>query len=106
MVLITLNLMKIIYIFYLVFYFFTLGKIYFFDPGDIELNIGDNVIVETAMGEEFGEVVTNERELPDEKITNPLKQVVRIATPQDIKSMETYKSKEPEALKICEEKIF
>ena len=81
------------------------GKIYFFDPGDIELNIGDNVIVETAMGEEFGEVVTNERELPDEKITNPLKQVVRIATPQDIKSMETYKSKEPEALKICEEKI-
>ena len=81
------------------------GKIYFFDPGDIELNIGDNVIVETAMGEEFGEVVTNERELPDEKITNPLKQVVRIATPQDIKSMETYKSKEPEALKICKKKI-
>lgn len=81
------------------------GKIYFFDPDDMEINMGDKVIVETAMGEEFGEVVTNQRELPDDKITNPLKKVIRIASQQDIKNKEMYKSKEPEALKICEEKI-
>lgn len=81
------------------------GKIYFFDPEDIELNMGDKVIVETAMGEEIGEVVINKRELPDEKITNPLKKVIRIATQKDLKDLEMYKSKEPEAFKICEEKI-
>ena len=81
------------------------GKIYFFDPEDLEINMGDKVIVETAMGEEFGEVVINKRELPEEKIANPLKKVVRIATEQDLKNMEKYKSKEPEAFKICEEKI-
>lgn len=81
------------------------GKIYFFDPENLELNMGDSVIVETAMGEELGEVVIKNRELPDEKITNPLKKVVRIANAQDLKNMEYYKSKEPEALKICEEKV-
>lgn len=81
------------------------GKIYFFDPQDIEIKMGDKVIVETSMGEEFGEVVVSKRELPDEKVTNPLKKVIRIATKQDIKNMEMYKKKEPEALKICEEKI-
>ena len=81
------------------------GKIYFFDPEELEINMGDNVIVETAMGEEFGEVVVNKRELPDEKIQNPLKKVIRIATDEDKKNREYYKSKEPEALKICEEKV-
>jgi len=81
------------------------GKIYFFDPEDIEVNMGDKVIVETAMGEEIGEVVINKRELPDEKISNPLKKVIRIATNKDLKDQEMYKSKEPEAFKICEEKI-
>ncbi len=81
------------------------GKIYFFDPEDFEVDMGDRVIVETSMGEEIGEVVVNKRELPDEKITNPLKKVIRVATEDDLKSMEFYKSKEPEALKICDEKI-
>ena len=81
------------------------GKIYFFDPEDIEINMGDKVIVETSMGEEFGEVVINKRELPDDKVINPLKKVIRLATDEDIKNMEMFKSKEPEALKICEEKI-
>lgn len=81
------------------------GKIYFFDPQNIEINMGDKVIVETSMGEEFGEVVVSKRELPDDKVTNPLKKVIRLATGQDIKNMEMYKSKEPEALKICEEKV-
>ena len=81
------------------------GKIYFFDPGNIEIKMGDSVIVETAMGDELGEVVIAKRELPDEKITNPLKKVLRIATSHDLKSLEMYRAKEPEALKICEEKI-
>lgn len=81
------------------------GKIYFFDPEDLEINMGDSVIVETAMGEEIGEVVVAKRELPDDKITNPLKKVIRVANNKDLKNMEMYKAKEPEAFKICEEKI-
>ena len=81
------------------------GKIYFFDPQNLELEMGDKVIVETAMGDELGEIVVSKRELPDEKISNPLKKVLRIATKEDLKNLEYYKSKEPEALKICEEKI-
>ena len=81
------------------------GKIYFFDPEDLDIKMGDKVIVETAMGEEMGDVVVNKKELPDDKITNPLKKVVRIATKEDLKNLEYYKSKEPEALKICEEEI-
>lgn len=81
------------------------GKIYFFDPNNLELKMDDKVIVETAMGDEIGDVVVVNRELPDEKITNPLKKVLRIATSHDLKNMEMYKAKEPEALKICEEKI-
>lgn len=81
------------------------GKIYFFDPEDLDIKMGDKVIVETAMGDEIGEVVVNKRELPDEKVTSPLKKVLRIATNQDLKNMEMYKKKEPEALKICSEKI-
>lgn len=81
------------------------GKIYFFDPENLDIKMEDKVIVETAMGEEIGEVVIANRELPEEQITNPLKRVVRIATSRDLKNMEMYRAKEPEALKICEEKI-
>ncbi len=81
------------------------GKIYFFDPQDFQINMGDKVIVETALGDEIGEVVVNNRELPDDKVSNPLKKVLRIATKQDLDNLEMYKKKEPEALKICTEKI-
>ena len=81
------------------------GKIYFFDPDNLEINMGDKVIVETSMGLEIGDVVVNKRELPDDKIVNPLKKVIRIATQQDLDSLQMYKSKEQEALQICEEKI-
>ena len=81
------------------------GKIYFFDPQNFEINMGDKVIVETAMGEELGEIVVNKRDLPDEKISTPLKKVIRVANSQDLKNLEYFKSKEPEAMKICEEKI-
>lgn len=49
------------------------GKIYFFDPQDLELNMGDKVIVETSMGEELGTVVVSKRELPDDKIEKNFK---------------------------------
>jgi len=81
------------------------GKIYFFNPGDLTIKKGDNVIVETSMGEEYGEVVVSQRMIPDEKLNTPLKKVIRLATKHDTKMLEEYKSKEPEALKICEEKI-
>ena len=81
------------------------GKIYFFDPGDLEINKSDSVIVETAMGEEIGNVVVPKREIEESKLNTPLKKVVRIATKEDMESLKRFKSKEPEALKICKDKI-
>ena len=81
------------------------GKIYFFDPGNLEIKKEDSVIVETAMGEELAKVVVQQREIEESKLNSPLKKVVRIATPDDLKSQEKFKAKESEALKICKEKI-
>ena len=81
------------------------GKIYFFDPGNLEINKNDNVIVETTMGEEIGIVVIPKREIKEEKLTTPLKKVIRVANKNDLDSLEKYKKKEPEALRICKEKI-
>lgn len=81
------------------------GKIYFFDPENMEIKKNDNVIVETAMGDEIGKVVIADREIDESKMATPLKKVVRKATKEDLESQEKYKSKEPEAFKICKEKI-
>ena len=81
------------------------GKIYFFDPGYIQLKNGDKVIVETVSGEEIGEVAINKRELPEEKIVNPLKKVIRLANTKDIKHEKENREKEQKAFKVCEEKI-
>ena len=81
------------------------GKVYFFDPGTIHINVKTKVIVETALGEELGEVVVKKKMLPNVTLTTPLKKIVRIATPKDIKHYEENKKKEQEAFKICEEKI-
>ena len=64
------------------------GKIYFFAPGKLSISNGDKVIVETARGVEFGSVVVGEKEVEDDKITLPLKPVIRIATEEDIKKEE------------------
>lgn len=79
------------------------GKIYFFDPGELQINLKDYVIVETSQGEEMGEVAICNRKLPDEKVVAPLKPVIRIATAEDKKHNE--ENKEKEAFKICQEKI-
>ena len=59
------------------------GKIYYFDPEGFELKKGMNVIVDTAMGEEFGEVVIPFKEVDDDKVTEPLKKVIRIVNDKD-----------------------
>ncbi len=81
------------------------GKIYFFDADNIEVQKQDKVIVETTMGQEIGEVVISKREIEEDKLVAPLKKIIRIATPKDIKHDEENRQKEKEAFKICEEKI-
>lgn len=81
------------------------GKIYFFAPGKLDINTGDKVIVETARGVEFGSVVTGPKDVEDDKITPPLKSVIRIATEEDKKKEEKNREKEKEAFTICLEKI-
>ena len=81
------------------------GKIYFFDADNIEVQKQDKVIVETTMGQEIGEVVISKREIDEENLVAPLKKIIRIATPKDIKHDEENRQKEKEAFKICEEKI-
>ena len=81
------------------------GKVYYFDPLDNKLRIGDKVIVETARGLECGEVAMANKVIGDNELNHPLKPLVRIATPDDIKRVEENREKEKSAYKICEEKI-
>ncbi len=81
------------------------GKIYYFDPGELDIPVESFVIVETVRGLEFGKVVIGEREVQEDDIVLPLKQVIRLATPEDIEQMEKNRSKENEAKEICLQKI-
>lgn len=81
------------------------GKVYYFDPAGYEVKVGDNVIVETARGVEYGAVVLGPREVAEDKIIQPLKAVIRKATPEDDEIELKNKVKEKEAFKICFEKI-
>ena len=85
--------------------FRTAGKIYYFSPGRLKVRSGDHVIVETARGIEYGYVVMGVKEVEDEKVVQPLKPVIRLATPQDDQQSETNREKEKEAFAICLEKI-
>ena len=85
--------------------FRTAGKIYFFDPLQFEVNRGDHVIVETARGVEYGTVVSAPREVEEDKVFQPLKPVLRVATDRDDEQERGNKEKEKEAFKICQEKI-
>lgn len=85
--------------------FRTAGKVYFFDPVDYDIKRGDHVIVETARGVEFGTVVGDPKEVEDDKVVQPLKPVLRIATEKDVEQEAANKEKEKEAFKICLEKI-
>ena len=85
--------------------FRTAGKIYYFDPKSFPIKKGDHVIVETARGVEYGTVVGGIKEVTDDEVMQPLKPVLRIATPKDDKQEESNREKEKEALKVCLEKI-
>ncbi len=85
--------------------FRTAGKIYFFDPLHFDIKRGENVIVETARGIEFGTAVSDAREVEDDKVIQPLKPVLRIANERDKEQEAANKRKEKDAFKICLEKI-
>ncbi len=82
-----------------------LGKIYFFDPQYLILRKGENVIVDTADGEDIAEVMIPNRKIDDEKIVSPLKKVLRIANSRDMKRYAECKKKEKEAYAFCNKKI-
>ncbi|MGI6153829.1 MAG: PSP1 domain-containing protein [Christensenellaceae bacterium] len=81
------------------------GKMYYFDPGELALSVGDQVLVETTHGVELGEVVMAQKELADKSFSAPIKKVIKKADEKDFKKLEKMKQKEQEAEKICLEKI-
>jgi len=81
------------------------GKVYYFDPLDFDIKQGSNVIVETARGVEYGFVVLAPKEVEDDKVVQPLKPVIRPATPEDDEIERKNKEKEKEAFQVCLEKI-
>ena len=81
------------------------GKVYYFDPLDLEINKGQHVIVETARGIEYGDVVLGIREVEDDKVVSPLKPVIRVTTPEDDEKEISNRAKEKEAFRVCLEKI-
>lgn len=81
------------------------GKAYFFDPGELAIQKGDHVIVDTARGTECGEVVTGCHDVSDATVVRPLKTVVRMADSVDIRRMNQNRQDEKNAFKVCEERI-
>ncbi len=81
------------------------GKVYFFSPEDIDIVSGDKVIVETSRGVEFGNVVADPKEVPDEQLVLPLKKVIRKATPEDIEKVEQNQTQSKETFEIAQKKI-
>jgi cell fate regulator YaaT (PSP1 superfamily) len=81
------------------------GKIYFFSPNELNIEVGQNVIVETARGIEYGKVVLGKRTIKSEKVISTLKSVIRVATPEDDQIDQKNKEKSKEAFRICLEKI-
>ena len=85
--------------------FRNVGKVYYFSPRELDICVGDHVIVETARGVEYGFVVLGPKEVDDSKVIQPLKEVIRIATPKDDTREESNRKKEKEAFEICQKKI-
>ena len=81
------------------------GKSYYFSPGDLELQQGDYVIVETARGTECGEVAKGPHDVPDSSIVKPLKTVTRMADAVDVRRMQQNRADEKRAFSVCEERI-
>lgn len=82
------------------------GKIYYFDPNEFSIETDDYVIVETARGIEFGQVVLAEKQVDVEDVVLPLKKVVRIATNHDIDNVDENQKMAEEALEVCQNKVL
>jgi len=82
------------------------GKVYYFDPDGLRIKVSECAIVETARGVEFGNVVKGNTLVKDSEVIQPLKKVLRVATPEDVKQEEEDRKKAEEAFNICEEKII
>jgi cell fate regulator YaaT (PSP1 superfamily) len=85
--------------------FKNVGKVYYFSPNGAHYKITDKVIVETSRGIECGEVVMENRQVEDNSIIQPLKQVIRMANEDDLKKVRDNAAKEKEAFRICLKKI-
>lgn len=81
------------------------GKVYYFDPGEYNVTQGENVVVETARGMEFGVVTADPKEVDESEIISPLKKIVRIANEQDVRQHEVNTKKKERAMALCQEKI-
>src|SRR5450759_1790247 len=81
------------------------GKVYYFDPGELPLREGDFVIAETARGVEFGEVVLEPRNVSEAELVAPLKKIVRLATGDDLEREAANREREARAYEVCERKI-
>ena len=81
------------------------GKIYYFDPDEIDVQFNDFVVVETARGVEFGHVVSGPKEITEDQIVSPLKKVLRVALDEDFEIHRENKRKAKEAIVICQQKI-
>ena len=81
------------------------GKVYFFAPDNGTYRIGDQVLVDTARGPEFGEIVSPKRKIAEKNVVQPLRPVLRHATPEDLAHEQENRKKEAESLKICAERI-
>lgn len=86
--------------------FKTGSRVYFFDPMDLDIQAGDGVIVETARGTEFGDVVQGTKEVSQAEIIAPLKPVLRVANAEDRRMRAEYSAKESDAFAICQDKIL
>ena len=85
--------------------FKSVGKIYFFDPGQIYLRVGDNVIVETARGLEYGTVASKVRSVPEDSLKHAVKPVLRKGTPEDAITNDNNLRKAIDATRICQQQI-
>lgn len=85
--------------------FQNVGKIYYFDPKTYSVKTGDHVIVETARGVEYGKIVSGPKEVKDNEVVHPLKEVIRVATKEDEEREKQNRLKEKDAFKICQKKI-
>ncbi|MCR5203215.1 MAG: stage 0 sporulation protein, partial [Lachnospiraceae bacterium] len=81
------------------------GRVYYFDPGKHEVVLHGGVIVETARGVEYGEVVFEPKQVTDDQIIPPLKPIIRVATDNDLEKLKSNKLEEKKAFNICQEKI-